>query len=714
MGGGGGGSKPQQSAPPPQAQPIDYGALMASSSKAASKQFRDQLAALIEAYPKQEALQLGTLRKIADNLDNEYTQQADTALGAAAQETGKLTAAGDRIGTTATRADELAANAQAFANGPTALDRQIGTLGASAMSQRADQVNGATVQRADRLQSAQVGPMADAAGATSAAAQMAYVPRVDAQQISSQQAGDFERVSAQQARAASAGPVERVAGTTVRQVGPMQSARVARTADVASRDIRQNAAEAALMREAAGGGLLGQLEGQARNDLALGRSLSAEQSRDAQQSARAAYSARGLGASQGAMAAEILNRDRYASQRENERRAFASGVLNQGTGVRQAANQASMSRQDANAARSLQAGLANQSVAANRASQNAQLQQQTFLTNNQNEQARAMADAGYAQQAGLANQDIAFRAASQDAQLAQQTALANQDASLRAAQLNQAAGLQNNQFNANMRQAALLSNQETALRAALANQQSDINTGQFNAANQQNALLQNAQFAQQAGLQNQQTALQLGLTNAQLQQQGYLTDNSNDQSRYMADAGYAQQAALANQDANQRQVEMNRAFLQNANQSGINSEISRGGYAMGALGQTANLYGQQAGAYQNAAGLGLSIANQSMANDPYMRAFAPGTSIGGGTLGTSANMIGNTWNGATQMAGNVASFNANMLDSRYNTYMNNQAALQGASMQAGATAGASRNAMMGQGMQAGGMAIGLGMTALAI
>jgi hypothetical protein len=38
----------------------------------------------------------------------------------------------------------------------------------------------------------------------------------------------------------------------------------------------------------------------------------------------------------------------------------------------------------------------------------------------------------------------------------------------------------------------------------------------------------------------------------------------------------------------------------------------------------------------------------------------------------------------------VASFNANMLDSRYNSWANNQAALQGAAMQGNATLGAAR------------------------
>ena len=488
--GGGGGGKPKEQAAPPQAQPIDYAKLMAQSSKAAREQYRDQLAAQIESYPKMEALQLGTISKISENLNNRYTKAADDALQGAAGETIKLTQSGDRIGSVADRNNQIAANAEAFASGPTALDRQISRLGASAMRQRADQVQG---QRIDRTPN-------------------------------------------------------------------MQAASVRRVQDVRNQNIRASDAELGLLREAQGGGLLGQLESQAANDLALGRSLSAEQERDAIQAARAGAAARGMAAGNSAMAAELLNRDRYATQRENERRAFASGVLGQGTGIRQAANAAYLGRMEGNASRNLQ-----------------------------------------------------------------------------------------------------------------------------------------------AALQNQQKNLQLGLTDAQFQQSANAANFDAANNRAFTEAGYAQQADLANQDANQRQVEMNRAFLQNANQSGINSQLARGSYAGQMLGQTANLYGQQAGAYQNAAALGLNIANQSMANDPYMRAFAPGTTIGGGTLGTSANMIGNTYNTATQMAGNVASFNANMLDSRYNSYMNNNAALQGAAMQAGAAGQAGTMGMIGS---IGGAAIG--------
>ena len=69
-----------------------------------------------------------------------------------------------------------------------------------------------------------------------------------------------------------------------------------------------------------------QLQRDAEAELALGRSLSPEQTREATQSARAAMAARGLAASNAGTAAEILNRDAYATARQDQRRAFASGV----------------------------------------------------------------------------------------------------------------------------------------------------------------------------------------------------------------------------------------------------------------------------------------------------------------------------------------------------------------------------------------------------
>ncbi len=69
-----------------------------------------------------------------------------------------------------------------------------------------------------------------------------------------------------------------------------------------------------------------ELQRQAQEELALGRSLSPEQERAAQQSARAAFAARGLGTSAGSSAAEILNRDAASQQRLDQRRQFALGA----------------------------------------------------------------------------------------------------------------------------------------------------------------------------------------------------------------------------------------------------------------------------------------------------------------------------------------------------------------------------------------------------
>jgi len=74
-----------------------------------------------------------------------------------------------------------------------------------------------------------------------------------------------------------------------------------------------------------------ELTAQAEADLALGRTLSNEQIRAATQQSRAGMSARGLGVGTGALAAEVLNRDAYATEREANRRIFATSIegLNQ-------------------------------------------------------------------------------------------------------------------------------------------------------------------------------------------------------------------------------------------------------------------------------------------------------------------------------------------------------------------------------------------------
>ena len=68
------------------------------------------------------------------------------------------------------------------------------------------------------------------------------------------------------------------------------------------------------------------LQQDAESELALGRSLSPEQMREATQSARGAFAARGMATGNAAAGAEILNRDAYASARQDQRRGFAAGV----------------------------------------------------------------------------------------------------------------------------------------------------------------------------------------------------------------------------------------------------------------------------------------------------------------------------------------------------------------------------------------------------
>jgi len=196
MGGKGGGSKPKKETPPPQAQPIDYGKMMAESRSAAKEDYRAMLGAQIEAYPKLEALQLGTIGKLSDSLsgnNNAYTRRA----------TDQLIAAEDQA-------------------------TQLGRIG-------------------DYTE------------------QLGYTAAQDLEGT------DIER----------------------------------------------------------------ELQRQATSELALGRALSPEQERQAAQQARAGMSARGLGVGNAALAAEVLNRDSYASQREAERRNFAGSTNQMLVGNRQ-------------------------------------------------------------------------------------------------------------------------------------------------------------------------------------------------------------------------------------------------------------------------------------------------------------------------------------------------------------------------------------------
>jgi hypothetical protein len=357
---------------------------------------------------------------------------------------------------------------------------------------------------------------------------------------------DIRNVEAINAQAARMGAVRDVQGVNAQRVG-----------DVRSRNVGS-------------GALGGSLLSEAQRRVESGGRLSAEASRDAVQSARAGMAARGMATGSSGLAAELLNRDRYARTRDMENLGFAQNV------------------------------------------QNADVQRQ------------------------MSNADMALQAARGNQAMAGQMSLADQAAMMDAQRLNQA---------------------------------SDLTRGQTD-----------AQFAQQVALSNQAAGMDAERLN---------------QSRDQILAGMSMDAQQANQSANMNQREMNRAFMLNANQAFNQGTIQRRDQAAQQAALGGNLM-QGAGAlYGNAANIGFAGAQNLTALDPYARAMGVGMQSAGNTQADLQQGIGQTYNNALGMAGNVASFNSNAIDSRYNSYMNNQAARQAANTTAGATRQAAMFSMIG-------------------
>jgi hypothetical protein len=121
---------------------------------------------------------------------------------------------------------------------------------------------------------------------------------------------------------------------------------------------------------------------------------------------------------------------------------------------------------------------------------------------------------------------------------------------------------------------------------------------------------------------------------------------------------------------------------------------------------TGNVFGR-AGQAGNVLG---SAAQGQLMVDPYERAL--GRAGIGQQLGANlTNMTGQTFGGAMDAGLGVASFNANMLDTRANSQLNNWAAMEAARMGSNASRQAGMMNLLGSsiqgGLQAGGM-VGLG------
>ena len=91
----------------------------------------------------------------------------------------------------------------------------------------------------------------------------------------------------------------------------------------------------------------------------------------------------------------------------------------------------------------------------------------------------------------------------------------------------------------------------------------------------------------------------------------------------------------------------------------------------------------------------IGLGGMYMEMDPYRQALGPAFGLGGDTLRTSQGQVSNIFNNSLGQAGNVASFNTNMGMSLRNSALNNNAAMQAASMQAGAQQNAGMMGMLG-------------------
>jgi hypothetical protein len=228
-------------------------------------------------------------------------------------------------------------------------------------------------------------------------------------------------------------------------------------------------------------------------------------------------------------------------------------------------------------------------------------------------------------------------------------------------------------------------------------QQQDIGRQFQNVANRMTAAQANQAAALQAAGMNQDAAMRAALAN-----------QSRDQ--FLAAAGM--DAQRANQAANMNQREMNRAFMLNANQAFNTGTMQRRDQAAQQAALGGNLMQGAATQFGNAANLGLAGAGAMLSADPYARAMGAGLQSAGNTQANLMQGIGQTYGNALGMAGNVNSFNANLIQSQANTQLNNWAAMEAARMGAGASQQAGMMGMIGGiggGALAGAGSIGMGL-----
>ena len=214
-------------------------------------------------------------------------------------------------------------------------------------------------------------------------------------------------------------------------------------------------------------------------------------------------------------------------------------------------------------------------------------------------------------------------------------------------------------------------NQQVGAQMSLANQAAAMDAQRLNQATDLSRAGTQAQLDQQVGLANQQAAMDAQRLN---------------QARDVSLGQMSMDAQRLNQAANMEATGMNRAFMgQTANQL-ANTDLARGQYQLG-------------------------LGDAFLATDPYRQAMQPGMQMGQFSGGAAGNAILGQLGGMIDLSGNAATFNTNRMDSLYNNYRNNQAAMRSANMQAGAASQAGTMGMIGSGV---GAAIGIAGIGIAI
>jgi hypothetical protein len=129
-----------------------------------------------------------------------------------------------------------------------------------------------------------------------------------------------------------------------------------------------------------------------------------------------------------------------------------------------------------------------------------------------------------------------------------------------------------------------------------------------------------------------------------------------------------------------------RAFAGNVNQMLTSNQQSR-------LGLAGNLYGQESGMRANTAALGMAGAQSYVGTDPYQRAL--GSNIPIASQGAATSLANNAYGQVLAYGSDLYNTNLNMQASQYNSWQNNQAALQGAGIMGSAQRAAGNAAMTG-------------------